>query len=63
MAVRISPLPVTAPHLMYIAQSRNNGVKVRCVRPKNTRTPVACQVDRGGGWQDLPVLPQSGSRP
>jgi len=41
----------------YIAQSRNNGVKVRCVRPENSRAPVACQIDRGGGWQDLSVLP------
>lgn len=43
----------------YLAQSRNNGVKVRCARSENTRLPVACQVDRGGGWQDLPVLSQS----
>lgn len=39
----------------YIAQSRNNGVKVRCVRPENARSSVACQVDRGGGWQELSV--------
>lgn len=39
----------------YIAQSRNNGVKVRCVRPENARSPVTCQVDRGGGWQELSV--------
>lgn len=43
--------------LETIAQSRNNGLKVRCARPEDARSPVACQVDRGGGWQESPVLP------
>ena len=40
-----------------IAQSRNNGVKVRCARPEDTRSPVICRVDRGVGWQELAVMP------
>jgi len=47
----------------YIAQSRNNGVKVRCAHPVNASSSVTCQVDRGGGWQELVVWPQSVSAP
>ena len=47
----------------YIAHSHNNGVKVRCARPEDTHSSVTCQVDRGGGWQELAVWPQSVSAP
>ncbi len=40
----------------YIAQSRNNGVKVRCTRPDIARMPIKCEVDRGGGWEVLSML-------
>lgn len=46
-----------------IAHSHNNGVKVRCARPEDTHSSVTCQVDRGGGWQELAVWPQSVSAP
>lgn len=40
-----------------IAQSRNNGVKLRCARPEDALSQVTCRVDRGGGWQELAVMP------
>jgi len=40
-----------------IAHSRNNGVKVRCARPEDALSQVTCRVDRGGGWQELAVMP------
>lgn len=40
-----------------IAQSRDNGVKLRCARPEDALSQVTCRVDRGGGWLELEVLP------
>lgn len=40
-----------------IAQSRNNGVKLRCARPEDALSQMTCRIDRGGGWQELPISP------
>ncbi len=40
-----------------IAQSRNNGAKLRCARPEDALSQMTCRIDRGGGWQELPISP------
>jgi hypothetical protein len=37
-------------------QSRLNGVKIRCEKPMEANAPIQCQIDRGGGWQQIIVL-------
>lgn len=39
----------------FLEYSTNNGVKVRCSRSVKTQQTYSCNVDRGGGWEPLPV--------
>jgi len=37
----------------FVEHSQNNAVKVRC--QQSTEELMTCEVDRGGGWQPLPI--------
>lgn len=46
---------ITELNPIYIEHSKNNGVKVYCTQALDMPDQIACQVDRGEGWQSLGI--------